>query len=94
MVIGFFFFLGGGGGGPGVSGGMGGGRGAHGFQGEWRGDLSSPAEYKENSLENRQPVRDDHENTSDPLGDKVNFYCNTVIILTQTPQTLPLPRNG
>ena len=39
-----FFFLGGGGG-------------AHGFQGEWRGDLSSPAEYKENSIENRQPVR-------------------------------------
>ena len=74
----FFFFWGGGGG-------------AHGFQGEWRGDLSSPAEYKENSIENRQPVRDDHENTSDPLGDKVNFYCNTVIILTQTPQTLPLP---
>ena len=64
----------------------GGGGGAHGFQGEWRGDLSSPAEYKENSIENRQPVRDDHENTSDPLGDKVNFYCNTVIILTQTPQ--------
>ena len=73
MVGGFFFFWGGGGG-------------AHGFQGEWRGDLSSPAEYKENSIENRQPVRDDHENTSDPLGDKVNFYCNTVIILTQTPQ--------
>ena len=72
MVGGFFFF--------------GGGGGAHGFQGEWRGDLSSPAEYKENSIENRQPVRDDHENTSDPLGDKVNFYCNTVIILTQTPQ--------
>ena len=72
MVGGFFFFWGGGG--------------AHGFQGEWRGDLSSPAEYKENSIENRQPVRDDHENTSDPLGDKVNFYCNTVIILTQTPQ--------
>ena len=72
-MVGGFFFLGGGGG-------------AHGFQGEWRGDLSSPAEYKENSIENRQPVRDDHENTSDPLGDKVNFYCNTVIILTQTPQ--------
>ena len=72
MVGGFFFW--------------GGGGGAHGFQGEWRGDLSSPAEYKENSIENRQPVRDDHENTSDPLGDKVNFYCNTVIILTQTPQ--------
>ena len=69
----------------------GGGGGAHGFQGEWRGDLSSPAEYKENSIENRQPVRDDHENTSDPLGDKVNFYCNTVIILIHTPQTLPLP---
>ena len=62
------------------------------FQGEWRGDLSSPAEYKENSIENRQPVREDHKNTSDPLGDKVNFYCNTVIIiLTQTPQTLPPP---
>ena len=38
------------------------------FQGEWRGDLSSPAEYKENSIENRQPVREDHKNTSDPLG--------------------------
>ena len=70
---------------------LGGGVGHMVFQGEWRGDLSSPAEYKENSIENRQPVREDHKNTSDPLGDKVNFYCNTVIILTQTPQTLPLP---
>ena len=71
-----------------------GGGGAHGFQGEWRGDLSSPAEYKENSIENRQPVRDDHENTSDPLGDKVNFYCNTIEILLDFLPPPPLPPSG
>ena len=60
MVGGFFFFF--------VFFFLGGGGGDMVFQGEWRGDLSSPAEYKENSIENRQPVREDHKNTSDPLG--------------------------